>query len=131
MKRRITIEQLNELSDDQKQRLRDWCESKISYDDDIVDVWLPYNNIHHIGWWDYETEFEKSEYIGKIKNYEGEMWFLVDIGQMIELLEDMHICIRETRIATDLRRIIILSNCNLYEDKNWCDAYWKAVKAVL
>jgi hypothetical protein len=123
MKLHINQEQLNELSDKGKERLREWWENSDLYpelDDDFVHLYIP----------------------------EGNMYPLLSIGQMIEFLDEYskkdwkidtnfhddlinckdHLGLHEyeVRWANDKGQIGFVSESNILSD-----ALWKAVKEVL
>ena len=130
VKQRITIDQLNELTDEQKQRLREW--------------WKPQGSDIY-----YNTHFKTSNSIrvneytnieaGNIQNsLEGQNWLrpLLSIGQMIELLQDKVACFNMSNMfaRTDNSSI----GLGVFKPKSFdiradelCDALWETVKKLL
>jgi predicted AlkP superfamily pyrophosphatase or phosphodiesterase len=117
MKRRITVEQLQELTEEQKQRLREW--------------WMP--QCYDIY---YDTIFDDYGMIttdehGNISKYvmqnKEKLLPLLDIGQMIELLQEKY--------GEDwIDRIYSVDyDHNIYSlyDGELADALWSEVKQVL
>ena len=126
MKRRITVEQLQELTEEQQQRLREW--------------WKPqYQDVY-------------AEYDGCLDCYE-EMTAtypkqpdqndlpLLDIGQMIELLDNNSISEKEFAIshvkhgAEYYYEVLAIDKNERYETfesaEELVDALWQAVKQIL
>jgi hypothetical protein len=128
MKRRITIDQLNELSEEQKQRLSDWWSPNKG-------DWYYYPAINHIDV--IETSLAIDLNLIRYDHYP-----LLDIGQMIELLFDCRITdkyfshsliVRVSKYGSD-----IYGNERNFEDgineskaDELADALWKAVKSIL
>lgn len=109
MKQHITVEQLKELTEEQKQRLKDW--------------WKPGAGDFYVVWDDHValTTKESKEYINK-ENCTP----LLSIGQMIELLHK--------KDAVNHHFIQAYHNMwrvNTHENIELCDALWEAVKALL
>jgi hypothetical protein len=128
MKRRITIEQIQELTDEQQENLRDgwkpeagehvFCEKNgkehiiIHVDDGEIKV-LPFTD------WP----------LGILNDVENYCLPLLDIGQMIELLGDSFAGIKRwtnTRTTFD-----VYYKTRAVEDIELCDALWEAVKGIL
>lgn len=106
MKQRITIDDLNQLSDKQKDKLREWWQPE--YGDFICSL---------------ETKREgliDNEYITVSEAIEmkDKLTPLLSIGQMIELVE-LH------NVAW------IARNCVDYDDRDFEDALWDKIKEVL
>jgi hypothetical protein len=124
MKRRITIEQLQELTEEQKQRLREWWKPN-KYD---VAIDFKYDNYEFpveqvfddklIDFVDYGWEIPDSK--------KDDCLPLLSIGQMIELLSEKSIS-----------RLSYIFQCLAYniEDEevqsDICTELWQAVKQVL
>lgn len=127
MKRRITIEQLDELTEGQKAKLTEWW--KPEYCDCFYITKNYYKEWNDIGEEIVEYRVTDLEFLtiehrdfrgGRYKavKYPKEYCIpLLDIGQMIELLESKGI--KLYRIGVDV-------NIN-----NLCDALWKTVKEAL
>lgn len=118
MKRRITVEQLNELTDEQKQKLRDWW-SIPNYGDFYTDT-----NLGEGCWMDPDRKPVQT-----INNCLP----LLDIGQMIELLDPKEETIFTmcNMISAQPRIYEITVSGNSYFADNMCDALWEVVKKVL
>lgn len=126
MKKHITVEQLNELSDKGKRRLRKWWKptfgDKIYYEKKSIEYWFDnddkYNmdNWKNLGWGIAHKE-------PKPKQYKDHRLPLLSIGQMIEFLRDSsyegssYFGANETDVQ--------------HQGKELCDALWEAVKEVL
>ncbi len=110
MKRRITVEQLQELTEEQQQRLREWWKPQ------YYDVYAEYD-----GCLDCYEEMTATY----PKQPDQNDLPLLDIGQMIELLENLQfdwfdeICTDEGVYPQPIK------------GDNLCDALWQAVKQVL
>lgn len=116
VKRRITVEQLNELTDKQRERLRNWWKQEAYdlYASETATGELKHYGVYH---WT-----ENSEIQAKDKRLP-----LLDIVQMIELLEEKHgECWINKIYSVDYDHNIY----PLYEGE-LCDALWEEVKAVL
>jgi hypothetical protein len=114
MKQRITIEQLQELTEEQQQRLREWWKPQLY--DVFIEILIDDEII--------EGSIER-------KTYEPskEALPLLDIGQMIELLHSKPSAYELIDICDCMDAyggIIISEPIN-----NLCDALWQAVKQVL
>lgn len=130
MKQHITQIQLNQLSDKGKERLRDWCYNTfIQYDDDQVLMYLPDEEGGEGriigGNWDQEITLytlvsgDVKPYLQqKLKNYEGRMYPLLSLGQMIEFLDDNRI-------------VNCYINWDMAPGYELADALWETVKEVL
>jgi len=113
MKRRITAEELNELTPEQKEHLREWwkpitgdkCTDKKGYEFLITGV--DGNEYLYCG---DRVEFAAS----------WECLPLLDIGQLIELLRQK-----------DFNRIVTLDYEGAIQEIDLCDVLWNAVKAII
>ena len=112
MKKTITIEQLEELSEKGKERLREWIESKLS------------------------PPISGSAYIGPLSSPYQTSYFMT-IGQMIEFLEDNT---EDGGYIDDYFDHNIIDGKTGYSSnvaigwhtkKELCDALWEAVKEIL
>lgn len=113
MKKTITIEQLEELSEKGKERLREWIESKLS------------------------PPISGSAYIGPLSSLYQTSYFMT-IGQMIEFLEDKskkHKGKYFTRDDKVLSIMFAVSDLRPVKVLNWqgdlCDTLWVTVKDFL
>jgi len=125
MKLRIDTAQLNELSDAQKQRLRELWEPK---DYDVILYKTPHEHDGGVTSIKISYGFLDSEIIDMDSDVDGyyninDCLPLLSIGQMIEILQ-------KNNISNNL-----LSYCNAYimriECEDICDALWQAVKEIL
>jgi hypothetical protein len=120
---RITIEQLNELSDDQKKRLRGWWEPE-QYD--VV------RDLNHNATFDvyYKDGNLSDSYIDYDKN---DCLPLMNIGQCIKLLKDYgwDLEIKDARIGIGFRVANDTRNGMGITRDELIDALWEAVKKVL
>lgn len=117
MKQRITAEQLNELTDKQKQKLWEWWKPEL-YD-------FGYDIKEKAPFVRSDLSFPKSKY-----DYP-----LLSVGQMIELLESKDDCLNIIK-RTDLEGWgyeIQLRHLKYFKFQisELCDALWQAVKEVL
>jgi hypothetical protein len=114
MKQRITVEQLNELTDDQKKRLREWWKpwpaDVVLYGEKEDLIIYNHNTRSHL----YEQDWliEKDHLLP-----------LLSIGQMIELTESTNII--KYNGGWSLEEDAISFHTEL------CDALWEAVKQML
>lgn len=115
MKRRITIDQLNELTDEQKKKLNEWYKPQ---EGDFIAL----KTCGRQEWTIYTKDFDLS--------FCKEDLPLLDIGQMIEFLDTLQLDIYKTLGGT-------WSVNNLNGETFECghvdlvDALWKAVKQLL
>lgn len=129
MKQRITPEQLQELSDEQRQKLREWWEPE--HGDWCVAV-------HKTREIDPEAIFQ---FVGstrkRVANYKEFNFPLLDIGLMIEFLESFDQCLNISKrtdffsnawgYEIELRHLRL----TVYKTGELVDALWEAVKEVL
>lgn len=112
MKQRIKIEQLNELSDEQKERLREWWNpsSGDAY------YYVKINSTGNVPWSNktWENDDMKKRTLP-----------LLSIGQMIEFLDDQ----RQSAVPVPITQII--PNINLIYTDHLCNALWGMVKQAL
>jgi hypothetical protein len=121
MKQWITKEQVMELSPAAQQRLAKWFDESMQYDDDLARVFIPeeasgeYGGLFSGRWGD-EYEFTYPEdYDGKLKNHQGTILPLLDIGQMMEIISE-----------NDLQISV-----QVIDGAGVCDYLWKVVKALM
>lgn len=138
MKRRITVEQLNELTDEQKKTLRDWWkpqEGDYFYAEQGLDIgsYLFQNCCHfsldlHFGN-DEEPNIEDSEFGGKwyIKNCLP----LLDISQMIDFIYEYEECFEIDSSAKWFIETRSLKDRIVTSDEELCDALFDVVKILL
>jgi hypothetical protein len=117
MKQRITVEQLQELSERQQQKLREWWKPECgdwvcdnAWEEGLLHIdfdtdWIVYNNYTDNLGFDWDEKVIKDE-----------LSPLVNIGQMIELLG------REQACRTMMRE---------WHSNELADCLWSAVKEVL
>lgn len=127
MKQHITVEQLSELTDEQKERLREWWEPQKG-------DWYYYPTINHSDV--IATSLQKDLARMKTVHYP-----LLSIGRMIELLTNYFynpvFALNEGDGCWDFwgRRIggseIIEKMADPKKNYQLCDILWEAVKAVL
>lgn len=114
MKRRITADQLNELTDQQKERLREWW--KPQEGDFVCDEYGDIGVLHK----DLDTDWiVYSDYTTHLNDWDDpnikqKLMPLLDIGQMIDLILD------KTRTPF-----------NFHCHTKVCDALWESVKYCL
>lgn len=119
MKQWISKEQVMELSPAAQQRLAAWFDESMPNDDCLARVFIPEEKDGQFGGvftgeWGGEYPFDYPEaYGGRLKNHQGTILPLLDIGQMIELLNE-----------NDL-----VFNINI--DTTTCDHLWRLVKYLL
>jgi len=138
VKQRITVEQLNELSDEQKARLREWWKPQIG--DAIISE--KDDRLRFIGhktlFGDFALQFHPYTYdcnacdLVRVKDCLP----LLSIGQMIELLSgkvyDLIIRLQDLEPAALYRGIAATHNNDEWAERpELCDALFVAVKAVL
>jgi len=112
MKRRITVEQLQELTEEQQQRLREW--------------WKPEHGDWYLQYW---IDDEPSLLIYDSHTYLDDMFLpLLDIGQMIELLSEKGMVGIEQ--WNGYWKAFYRNSLQTHKGE-LCDALWQAVKEVL
>lgn len=120
MKQRITAKQLQELTEEQKQRLREWWKPQcydIYYDTIFDDFGIALTD-------------EQGNISGCVAERKESLLPLLSIGQMIELLS-------ANKDVFDIGKCYSLYSFRPYgdqttkQDKELCDALWEAVKRVL
>lgn len=93
IKQHITVAQAKELPEAVQQQLAEWLKYNVG-DGDLVHVFIPQEELgeydgEFLGTWDQEFEFDyPDERTGKLKNHEGTIIPLMDIGQMLQFLAD-------------------------------------------
>jgi hypothetical protein len=133
MKRRITEEQLMELTDEQKQRLREWW--KIGKGD-------IFHSTHFSGLYDYHIAIDVYNYtildwITGVELDKDTCLPLLDIGQMIDLLtqrEGFPNLYISNYPGVKTWELTYICNPNIeaeIETTELCDALWESVKQVL
>jgi hypothetical protein len=115
MKQRITVEQLNELTDDQKVRLREW------WNHEDYDVVWDGENIGVMEYFDHHDLFV----YGPNTTPRSQCLPLLSIGQMFQLLDDD----RQSAVPVPISQI--LPNYHLHYTDSLCDVLWGAVKQIL
>lgn len=124
MKQYITKEQALEIDN---QELLDWYTGRIKYGDDIVHFYLPSEDIIHYGMWDERIEINSGEC--KVKNYEGDMRPMLNIGDMIHFLgDDLSGMDKEEKWWVFTKE---KDGKYEYDEKELADALWEAVKHKL
>ncbi|MFA5307782.1 MAG: hypothetical protein WC365_10095 [Candidatus Babeliales bacterium] len=141
MKRRITVEQLSELADEQRQRLREWWkpqEGDLVYRTDVERTAI-YHHIGTQGLWliNCRNTIDPSDEELHVTN-KANCLPLLDIGQMIGLLyatyeSDCHL--GYANFAKYFNNGAGITGwCGYYVDgfySDLCDALWEAVKEAL
>jgi len=110
MKQHITPDQLNELSEEAKKRLREWCNEKHWADLDQQKYWL--------------STYDLGPDIERLFVNHGPLP-LLSIGQMIEFLGVPPILCWIEREGWNIGFTVVENKSDL------CDALWEAVKEVL
>lgn len=134
MKQHITPEQLNELTDEQKEKLREWWNPQYG-DMTNHDLTWGDDGDGKRGFWEEDKEIETAFTNGYVPCYP-----LLSIGQMIEFLDslDLEVCISKPHLTqyevaiydkyTD--KIQLNVDQGFYQGE-LCDALWEAVKELL
>jgi hypothetical protein len=130
LKQRITVEQLNELSEEQKNRLREWWKPK------IANEFVHYVDVPgHIGADEHVIdEFDKLLNGGR--DQDKDILPLLSIGQMIEFLESkkptLHIDkhLKQGMMKKD-RYDVFQQGAGTSRGATLCDALWDAVKKAI
>ena len=141
MKQRIDVSQLNELTDEQKQKLREW--------------WKPQEGDYIAGEWLNENDGMELQFLGIVLNIITDGGILLDtggsirwcpdlpllsIGQMIELLgtkimeimPNADLPSHETELKTYSVTLCQIKSDDFYfKEPELCDALWQAVKEAL
>jgi hypothetical protein len=135
MKRRIDIQQLNELTEEQKQKLREWWmpEEGDRITTNFKDAQILYDDGEYQGF-----SAENKTFINYIPSKTHEMYPLLDIGQMIELLdcamnkiEPMYNEGNATKEQESKLKLIYQISGKMIFTPNLCDTLWKTIKNVL
>lgn len=132
MKQRITAKQFQELTEEQKQRLREWWKPEVGDIAVIRDGYLSHGQICIID--NYIKEYNDCSFIVPSSGYgshDKEAFEpLLSIGQMIELLS-------ANKDVFDIGKCYSLYSFRPYgeqttkQDKELCDTLWEAVKRLL
>lgn len=132
MKRRITPEQLQELTPEQQQKLRDLWKFEVGdicTNEDCIEICIA----EYLEGGEYTKYFSKeirTADCGKIEMYDAEDCLpLLDIGQMIELLAHRLVKIDYDGFTNNY--YVQVRNAATYGKPELCDALWNAVKFVL
>lgn len=136
MKQHITIEDLNQLSSKAKGRLVNWWNP--DFDDTQVMMYLPDQDDRVVsGNWDQEIKVFNMDTLEvvlmqKLKNYEGAMYPLLSIGQMVEFLDE-HGAFKENHLWRGENGWVFGSFDDFSSERTieLCDALWTAVKKIL
>ena len=126
MKLHITVEQLNELSEKGKERLREWWKKHLEYG--TFFAWK--NNKRQKNWY-VELWYEGSEF--EMPNKWNNFYPLLSIGQLIQFLDE--------HIKTPYNNLFIKTNHGAWQMTDiigttehydeLCDALFEAVKDIL
>jgi hypothetical protein len=111
MEQRITVERLQELTEEQKQRLRGWWKPK------CYDVYINHYDTYMIAINDHEGNM--SQYVTENKH---KLLPLLSIGQIIELLMSF-----DLNGETEQN----INDGIMWMNEGLCDALWKEVLRVL
>lgn len=123
MKQRITIEQLNELTEEQKVNLREWWKPQSG---DVLNSIKCGEVVFVYADGQDRLNFDSDGYEWDIKK---NCLPLISAGQMIELLDD--IFQKDKSIEHDKMQININKTILWIGNSQLCDALWLAVKEVL
>lgn len=120
MKQRITVEQLNELTVEQKEKLREWWKENLkTYD--VACYKFGRDNVVLV--------IQYSDSMHKAMDDSFNCLPLLSIGQMIELLRDKErYNLKEIEDFVDDYNTFYLT---WFEFKEFCDAIWDEVKRAL
>jgi hypothetical protein len=130
MKQRITIEQLKDLTEEQKQKLREWWKPEPGDKAVIAEGTLNAGKEVLICSYDEEYDIAGWECEGGWGSYgKDNLEPLLSIGQMIELL-NYYDCDIEIQSAGATWYVMVGGHINTDNDK-LTDALWQAVKEVL
>jgi hypothetical protein len=148
MKQWITKEQVMELSDAAQQRLAAWLVDSITYDDDLVRVYIAEEDgILTLGggnkdidssgvfcghWneeFNFNAPFDIDEYMDpgyrcKISSHRGTVLPLLDIGQMMEIIHDS-----QFSLSIALKTSQVTLTLEIADDV--CDQFWHITKMLL
>lgn len=136
MKQRITIDQLQELTDEQKARLREWWSANAEIGDTCILRRRVYivGEIGEHGLILYRPKEDDSIYYEK-KEIEKVIDPLLSIGQCIAILETKNKFQGFIKSYTDGRYKVYGENIQesmiIYDSLELIDALWEAVKGVL
>jgi hypothetical protein len=129
LKQRITVEQLQELTEEQQQRLREWWKREFG---DVFYITDYKNNK--------EAQLQVLDRSWQliVKEYRKEFLPLLSIGQMIALIESKDDCINITKLLTDIDHkslwgweVVLRHLRNRNDDIELCEVLWQTVKEIL
>lgn len=129
MKQRITITQLNELRDEQKQKLREWWQPQ------PYDVYVAHESTVHIAIGSLysgtmEQVIDFGDQFGR-NHYKSRCLPLLSIGQMVELIQqECHLFKGIERSVYNTWYVSIGIVAYGYKEEI-CDALWEAVVKIL
>lgn len=125
MKQRITIEQLEELNDQQKKQLRDWWMGSSPRLSDLYVVLVKYDDVTR-----YEGPYVNSGHRDFLEDFHtGEALPLLSIGQIIDLLNDGN---KRVSICThDGQWEVVAHSKYAAIEPELCDALWDVAKRLL
>jgi hypothetical protein len=134
MKQRITVEQLQQLTEEQQQRFREWWKPSIgdAFTNYYADFGWTYNNIVGgcKGYWNCESVIDDGD--NPSEQPDEDSLPLLNIGQMIELLENKNPSLKiENNYYDEIDPDSFIWGVDGKRADNFCDALWNAVKKVL
>lgn len=121
MKRRIVFEQLNKLSQTQREKLKKWWQPEEA---DVYYRFYEDGTLNDIKWL-FRTHLD-----GVVENYRERQIPALDIAQMIAFLQDQEVDITY-RQGRSLAKCELTVNGKTYQAVELCDALFEAVKAIL
>lgn len=127
MKQRITVQQLNKLTDAQKEQLRDWwkpCEGDQAYCDNYDTI-----TVHENG-----DEYEKNRMIWINCGYSllaNNPLPLMSIGQMIQFIQEKRPQLKGISKNRFDKWFVNLETGQLGYKDELCDALWETVTQIL
>ncbi len=125
MKQRITPEDLSQLSDEQKRKLRDWWKPKLG---DMCVQFSEFGTTKIILEGNLVRVREDGEIFGKCGHQYENPLPLLSIGQMIELLGEEW---QRKIYCSSMHDCGVYKNINYWKDDELVNALWEAVKQIL
>lgn len=131
MKQRITVEDLSELTDGQKERLREWWWGSNPGLFDVYALRFKYDDVTR-----YEGSYSLNGHRDFHEDYHtGEALPMLSIGQMIQLLHEnkwfYELSFTEQDDMFPARWHYYTTSVGSYKDGEPCDLLWEGVKQVL
>lgn len=131
MKQNITIEQLNELGEKGKERLREWWKPK------EFDLYISRYG-YEVNGWEVDNDgcvsFDEENKLDKVNDGDSKWekcYPLLSIGQMVEFLDENKIMLQFDNYGRKYENEKDVKHFHIGFNEQLCDNLWLAVKEVL